>query len=165
MIPARALQGRRQRQAGLTLIEMLVVLAVIGVAAGATLLGLNAADRDGRAEAEAIRLARHLSLAVDEAMIMGRPYALFWDAAGYRFGQWAGAEQGWVAPASAALALRHDLPGRLALGPAPQPAAAPFILSAGGTGPAMAFDVTGTGTAWRVTFDGFSAEALPGGGS
>ena len=71
---------RRNRDGGITLIEMLVVLAVIGVATGATMLGLNSADRDSRAESEAVRLARNLSLGVDEALVGGSPLALIWDA-------------------------------------------------------------------------------------
>ncbi len=75
----------RDGQAGLTLIEVLVVLAVIGVGAGATMMGMGGADRSSAAQTEARRLARTLTLGVDEALITGLPLALLWDGSGYRF--------------------------------------------------------------------------------
>ena len=53
MIPARlAWREQRASQAGLTLIETLIVIVVIGVATGAAMMGLNGADRGDRAQAE-----------------------------------------------------------------------------------------------------------------
>ena len=48
----------RDPAAGLTLIEVLVALAIVGVMTGVTVLSLDMLDRGGRAEAEAMRLAR-----------------------------------------------------------------------------------------------------------
>ncbi len=148
----------RGAEAGISLVEVLVVLAVIGIAAGATLLGLNALDRDNRAETEAVRLARHLSLGVDEALISGRDHALLWDASGYAFQRRAG--PGWVAATIPALAARHELRAPTTMqrldgetGPVRIPASA--------TGPQLVFGIVGSGTSWVVTFDGFSATALP----
>ena len=82
---ARTVTRGRDPQAGLTLIEVLVVLAIVGVMAGVTVLGLGALDRGARAEAEAMRLADRLQLASDAALTSGAPLALVWDAGGYRF--------------------------------------------------------------------------------
>jgi general secretion pathway protein H len=152
----------RDTQAGITLIEVLVVLAVIGVATGATMLGLNAADRDTRAETEAVRLARHLSLGVDEALIGGRTLALVWDARGYRF-QRRGAA-GWEDPASASLAQRHDLRSPLVL-TRDGTGVDPVLIAASASGPLVTFAVGGRGVAWQVEFDGFTAIAEPEGGA
>lgn len=149
----------RNRQAGLTLIEMLVVLAVVGVAAGATMLGLNAADRGARAGTEAVRLARHLTLAVDEALIAGVPLALVWDTAGYRFLRWNGAESGWQPDPVPLLSQRRLLRQPLVLGTADDLPGGSVLVTSGGNGAATLFRISGAGPAWQVAFDGFSATA------
>lgn len=149
---------RRQRQAGVTLIEMLVVLAVIGVAAGASMLGISAADRSGRARDEAVRLARHLALTVDEALISGRSYGLVWDRSGYRIERWMGPDDGWVVPAED-FAQRHDLPQTLQLGAASggDPGQSPLVIGPGAIGRGVVFAISGAGSVWQVAFDGFAA--------
>ena len=115
MIPARlAWWERRDSQAGLTLIETLIVIVVIGVATGAAMMGLNGADRGDRAQAEAVRLAQHLSVAVDEALVSGLPLLLHWDQRGYAFVQWQGSDAEWQPAAVPLLAARHDLAHRSA---------------------------------------------------
>ena len=59
-------------QAGLTLVEILVVLAIIGVMAGATVLAIGAGGGGVRTETEARRLASRLELAADETMVTDR---------------------------------------------------------------------------------------------
>ena len=62
----------RDRQAGLTLIEVLVVLVIIAVMAGMTVLGLGSLGRGNQAEAEARRLADRLQLASDDVLVAER---------------------------------------------------------------------------------------------
>ena len=156
---------RREVDSGITLIEVLVVLAVIGVATGATMLGLNATDRSTRAEAEAIRLARNLSLGVDEALLSGTPLALKWDAGGYSFLAWSAADKNWGPADAASLSIRHDLraPVAMALQGAETPH--PVLIAASGTGPVALFEFAPTTSSnsqgWLVAFDGFSATAQP----
>ena len=156
---------RRGADSGITLIEILVVLAVIGVAAGATMLGLNATDRNTRAEAEAIRLARNLSLGVDEALLNGTPLALMWDAGGYSFIAWSAADENWGPANGAGLSARHDL--RVPVAMALQDAAItrPVLIASSGTGPAVVFEFASTAAnssqSWLVAFDGFTATAQP----
>ncbi len=153
---------RRLGEAGLTLIEVLVVLAVIGVAAGAMMMG--AGDRSRSAETEAVRLARNLTLGVDEAMLSGRPLVLHWDADGYTFGQ-APAPQGsmppeaWPAASLPVLGQRHDLAPPLLLRLRDVTTGTAVVLPVSGAAPSATFDITGSGAAWSVTFDGFSATA------
>ena len=168
-VRSSAITPSRRRDSGLTLIEMLVVLAIVGIAAGVTMLGLNSADRDARAEAEAVRLARNLSLSVDEAIVGGTPLALIWDAAGYRFVAWSEAGADWQAAAPNILAARHDLRAPLELSVQGWDQPAPVLIAASGIGPALAFVIapatTNDSPQWIVDFDGFSATARPEGGT
>lgn len=156
---------RRGPDSGITLIEILVVLAVIGVAAGATMLGLNAADRDTRAEAEAVRLANSLSLSVDEALVSGAPLALIWDAGGYSFVVWSAAEETWGPASPNRLSARHDLRAPVALSRQGADTTAPVLIASSGIGPAIAFEFgasgAGSNPSWIVAFDGFSVTARP----
>lgn len=69
---------------GFTLLELLVVLVILGIAAGA--VSLSVAPRESRlVEHEAQRLAALFQLAQSEARTRGRPIAWVADAGGYRF--------------------------------------------------------------------------------
>ena len=155
--PARV--KRRDSQAGLTLIETLIVIAVIGVATATAMMGLNGSDRGDRAEAEAVRLAQHLSLAVDEALVSGMPLQLLWDERGYAFVQWTGGGAEWQPAAVPMLAARHDL--RPPLSMAVSGTGDALMIAASGSGLARHIDFHGIGLPWRVEFDGFSALAVP----
>lgn len=154
----------RNGEAGITLIEMLVVLSVIAVAAGAMMMGLS--DRSRSAETEALRLARHLTLGVDEALIAGLPLSLRWDPAGYSFGQSPPGHapmqpDAWPAAALPDLARRHDLARPLELRMRDMPAETSVVLPVSGAAPTVTFEIIGGDPAWTVTFDGFRALALP----
>jgi general secretion pathway protein H len=152
---------RRDRDAGVSLVEVLVVLAIVGIMAGVTTLGLGALDRGARSEAEALRLADRLQLAADEALVTGGPLALVWDDRGYRFLGWDAAGERWRASVQGDLGRRHELPAALRLaredggdGPvliAPDLPQAPVVLA-----------VAGGGVPGRVAFDGFAASAVAG---
>jgi general secretion pathway protein H len=133
----------RSAQSGVTLIEMMIVLAVVGVATGAATLGLASIGRDNRAETAALRLAADMSLAVDLALIEGRAQTVVWDAAGY-------AVQGRkvALDASVTLARSDGLPDAVVIAP-------------NGAGDAVAFILTGADADWRVVFDGFSVVVQP----
>ena len=122
---------------GLTLIEMLVVLAIIAVAAGATVLSL--APHQGNAtEAEARRLAAAIQTATDRSIATGARDALTVDARGYAIG-----------------GVHHPLP------------TGTMLDSAAGSDLPVAFDdarpfdlvVTAGSDRWVVSFDGLRAAA------
>ncbi len=136
---------RRAGQAGVTLIEMMIVLVVIGVATGAATLGLGALGRNDAAEQEARRLATAIGLAVDDALISGASRAVIWDAQGYRIGD----------------ADRHLLADGITLARADGTDAG-LALSAEATNPAVDFVLQGDAALWRVSFDGLSASVAPG---
>lgn len=105
------------RQRGLTLLELLVVLAIVALAAGATALSLRDNPRT-RLEREAQRLIAQLETQRAWARASGQP--LVWQAqdGGYAFGQRA---ERWLYPGTQArLQVGGDADARrLPLGPDP----------------------------------------------
>ncbi len=71
------------RARGFTLIEILVVLAIIGLLAGMAVLSVGA-SRSG-VEREARRLSATLRLAADESRLQGRVLGLRFDSLGYSY--------------------------------------------------------------------------------
>jgi general secretion pathway protein H len=133
----------RHGTAGVTLIEMMVVLVIIGVAAGALTLGLGTLGRDNRAEHEARRLAAALGLGVDAALIAGVAQPVEWDATGYRIG----------------MGARHPLDASVTLARADGSDAA-LILASDATSAPADFILQGDGARWQVAFDGLAAIVL-----
>ena len=132
----------RDTQAGVTLIEMMIVLAVVGVATGAATLGLASVARDDRAERAALRLAQDISLAVDMALIEGKTRTVEWDAAGY------------------ALDARVDLDPSVTLARADGLTDA-VVIAADGRAGMVELVLTGADADWRVLFDGFTVAVQP----
>lgn len=148
----------RDPEAGVSLVEVMVVLAIIGIMTGITVLGLGGSGGTG-AEAEARRLADRLQLAADEALVTGAPRALQWSAAGYRFLVWDGREGGWRSEDRPLLSETHELPRGLALRGA-EPEAAILVAANRAAAPVtLAFG--GAGGSWTVAFDGLTARAAP----
>jgi general secretion pathway protein H len=139
----------------MTLVEMLVVLAIIGVAAGATVLGIGSATRGGSVAAEANRLADRLRLAADEVMVSDRQLAFVADPDGYSFVAWD--SRGWHAEDSDSFA-RHELAGGIRLvGASP----APQLVGVDGSGAPINVRLASSAGDWIVAYDGVSVAAAP----
>ena len=139
----------------MTLVEILVVLAIVGVMAGVVTLGVGAADRGMGLETEANRLADRLRLAADDVLVTRRPLSLAFDGEGYVFVRGDAGATGVVD----ALAERHALPAgvrMVGLG-----VASPVSIDPDGAQPVAAFGLTKGDQQWRVTFDGLNATAEP----
>lgn len=75
---------RRKTACGFTLLELLVVLAIVGVTLGAVTLSAMPDSRQ-TLQNDAQRIALLLQLARDEAIVRNRPVAFEADATRYRF--------------------------------------------------------------------------------
>ncbi len=147
----------RQATAGLTLIEMLIVLVIMGIATSAAVLSVGSIGRDRQAETEAAQLVAQLNMAVDEGLVGGAPLALIWSEDGYVVRRWTAT--GWQAATTPMLARKHDLSGNVVLRRA-DGLADPVQVAEDGLGPAVTLELTGSGAVWQVAFDGFSAKAV-----
>jgi len=135
------------RREGMTLVEILVVLAVVGVAAGAVVLGLGSMDRDTGVQIEANRFADRLRLAADDVLVAGRPLSVAWTPDGYAF---QGADD-----LTDALRDRHRLPDGVRMEGPEGPAVA--TIDPDGAAPVMVFAFRKDDIAWTVSFDGLNA--------
>ncbi len=119
--------------AGFTLVELMVVLVIIGLASSAALLALP--DPRGAVRDDAEALAARLATARDLAIVSGRDMAVRFDAGGYDFAERRGAA---LVPATAR-ALRPQRWGRDLVASS----------SIAGGGPVV-FDSTGLATAAEI---------------
>ncbi len=150
---------RRHAEAGLTLIEMLVVLVIIGIATSVIMLSVNMVGRDRQAEDEATRLAAQLTMAVDEGLVSREKLALFWTPSGYEVKRWG--PGGWQSATTPRLAGTHVLPASVGLRRV-DGAADPVAVAEDGLGPAVSLEISGSGPSWIVAFDGLQATAHAG---
>lgn len=138
-------------QAGMTLIEMLIVLAIIAVAAGAVTLGIGAATRAPSAESEARRLAERLQAAADDAMLGDSLVAFTAERRGYGFARQA--EGTWQPFEGEALGF-HQLPGGMTMRLSVRP---PVVLGPDGGGKPMTATLDAGEERWVVAYDGLTA--------
>jgi general secretion pathway protein H len=150
--------SRRQRtgEAGLTLVEMLVVLAIVAVMAGAVSLGIGSVTRAPSVETEARRLATRLQAAADDAMLGDRMMAFTVEKHGYGFAT-VGAKGRMVARTDEALGF-HRLPGGMVVTLSVRP---PVILGVDGSGRPLSAVIESGSQRWQVTYDGLTARAVP----
>ncbi len=83
--PARIRSSQPAGARAFTLIEMLVVLAIIGILVSITFLSLGILSDDDKLGREARRLSSLVEMVSDEAATQGRDFGLEFMTAGYRF--------------------------------------------------------------------------------
>jgi general secretion pathway protein H len=108
---------RRAAQRGFTLLELLVVVAIIGVIIGAVILNASIVgrDRDRYAEQEAQRLRSLVELLHEEALMQTRDYGLMFTETGYRFYSYDYKNLKWAEIASDQILKQHALGPQLSL--------------------------------------------------
>jgi general secretion pathway protein H len=145
----------RPHEAGLTLIEMLIVLVIIGVAAGATTLAIGAVTRPPSVEAEARRLATRLQGAADNAMLGDQMVAFTVRKHGYGF---ADVRQGAMVPRTDDALGYHELPSGMVMTLDVTP---PVVLGVDGVGQPIHAVIESGKQRWEVVYDGMTAVAAP----
>lgn len=104
----------RRRDGGVTLIEILVVLALLGVMAGVISLGLGRQSQDRSLQEEANLLSARMNRAADHILLTGQKMQIIWAEDQYTFKTWSAGE--WAPHPIGILANDHLLSGDIRLG-------------------------------------------------
>lgn len=163
MYQMHARPGRRADD-GVTLIEMMVVLVIIGTMAGLAMTGLFAGSSQRKLSGAAEVLMQRLALASDEAMVTGRTLAFDARDRDYGFVQWLGAS-GWQPLTAGPLALRTDLDDAIEISAYAQNGTAlaaigPHVISPGGDADGFRVELQVAGNRRIVLFDGLNAREI-----
>ena len=112
----RQTRSRRYPQAGFSLLELLVVVTIIALLAGAFVLSVGTLGSDRELQQEAERLQTLISLLNEEAVMESRDYGIMFSESGYRFYVYDYATLSWLLPADDRLLNEHALAEPLQLG-------------------------------------------------
>lgn len=145
----------RRPEAGVTLVEMLVVLALVATLAGAVALGLGPATRGAALRDEAEILAARMRRASEEALLSGQPAALTWSEGTYRFLTLA--DGAWAPHPVPLLAEERTLPSGMSFGGRGTFAVTAAVLPATGEPLRLSLRRDGDGARAEVLWDGATA--------
>lgn len=100
---------------GFSLLELLVVVAIIGIFTGVAVLSLGITGRDRQIQQEAFRLKSLLALVREQALMQSRDYGVQFTDTGYRFYTYDYQQALWIEPVGDNLLKAHDLRRPLSL--------------------------------------------------
>ena len=100
---------------GFSLLELLVVVAIIGIIVGAVVLSIYSVGNDREAREEADRLRGLLALLHEESLMQTRDYGLLFTTSAYRFYVYDYTKLLWVEVPDDKLLQTHDLRPQLSL--------------------------------------------------
>lgn len=152
-------------QRGMTLVEVLVVLAIVAVMASLTVLAIGSGE-GMTSQAEANRLQSRLQLAADRTMIDSEAIAFAPQANSYGFVRWDASKSA----LPAALGERHQLPDGMTLKVVTQQAENTpaqngqrlLLLGADTSGEGFEIILSSRERNWTISFDGMTARTRPG---
>ena len=154
---------RRDLSAGVTLVEVLVVLVLIGVMGGAVGLAVNSTGRQDTLLREAELLSARLHIAADDVALAGRPMAFIWGPDRYAFRMLTKGE--WQLPETGVLQRTHALPDPLRLSEGQNRNRGQIVISADmrpTSGEEAILRLQGdSGEVVQLAFDGISARRVP----
>ncbi|MGR3528450.1 MAG: type II secretion system protein [Sulfitobacter sp.] len=159
--------ANRRKDAGMTLVEILVVLAIIGVMASVLGLSVSGGTRSADVlEREATLLSARLERAADSAALNGTPAGFTWDDKSYSFvslqdGAWAAHPDGILAAPhlldrAAAISVLGQARGRYLI----RSDMLPSVTDPATNSPVpLQIAIVGSKDTWEVRFDGVSARS------
>lgn len=105
----------RSAQCGFSFLELLVVVAIIGLLAQAVVWSIGALGNDREIEDETNRLRSMLDLLHEEALMQSRDYGVMFTETGYRFYVYDYQQLAWAEPTTDRLLRPHALRPLLSL--------------------------------------------------
>ncbi|MCY3730931.1 MAG: type II secretion system minor pseudopilin GspH [Rhodospirillaceae bacterium] len=103
------------RADGFSLIELLVVVTIVGVFAGAAVLSLGIVGSDRVLQREALRFRSLVDLLAEEALMQSRDYGVRFTETGYRFYVYDHQRLVWLDPIGDAFLSEYRLPEGLVM--------------------------------------------------
>jgi general secretion pathway protein H len=100
---------------GFSLLELLVVVVIIGILAGAVVLSIGVVGNDRVIEQEVTRLRGLIELLREEALMQSRDFGVLFSETGYRFYVYDYQQQIWAQPTGDRLLAERSLPEPLNL--------------------------------------------------